>query len=240
MTLPEVFAARYKQLGINCEDLIPVSPLGYIPAMWQLVIAGAHLKDRGHFTFFHNEEGEQVAIKLIEQACRSAGLPKSGLTVLDVMTGTRSYLSEELVGSIRSGGKLIGLDLVKSFAHEPELDEFMLADLNSNPPHINLPDHSVDIVTLVHGIEYLTKPLEVFDEVSRVLKTGGVFVMVQGEVSYEPARTKLFDAVSMDDKEELIKQLVAVTPGFETPKAQTLLYSVPTRDTPVLAVWAFR
>lgn len=54
-------------------------------------------------------------------------------------------------------------------------DETVVHDLNANP---NLPfgDASFDAAMCVVSVDYLTRPLEVFSEVARVLTPGGLFI----------------------------------------------------------------
>jgi ubiquinone/menaquinone biosynthesis C-methylase UbiE len=43
-------------------------------------------------------------------------------------------------------------------------------------PRFPFADSSFDVVTCVVSVDYLTKPLEVFKEISRVLRPGGGWV----------------------------------------------------------------
>jgi len=64
---------------------------------------------------------------------------------------------------------------------EPELRanpmaaEHIVHDLNADPT-IPLPDETVDDVVCCVSVDYLTRPIEVFREVARVLRPGGRFV----------------------------------------------------------------
>lgn len=54
-----------------------------------------------------------------------------------------------------------------------QVDEFVVRDLNADPT-LPFPDDSFDIVTNAVSIDYLTQPLEICQEVARVLRPGGV------------------------------------------------------------------
>jgi ubiquinone/menaquinone biosynthesis C-methylase UbiE len=58
----------------------------------------------------------------------------------------------------------------------PVLTEFVVKDLNVDP---KLPygDDSFDVITNVVSVDYLTRPLEIFQEMHRVLKPGGLAIM---------------------------------------------------------------
>ena len=53
-----------------------------------------------------------------------------------------------------------------------QLSDFAPKNLNTDPT-LPYEDESFDVVTCVVSVDYLTKPLEVFKEVNRVLKPGG-------------------------------------------------------------------
>ena len=60
-------------------------------------------------------------------------------------------------------------------AANPMADDWSVADLNASPEFV-YPDASFDAVTCCVSVDYLTRPLEVFADVARVLRPGGVFV----------------------------------------------------------------
>lgn len=51
-----------------------------------------------------------------------------------------------------------------------------MKDLNKDPV-LPFDDASFDVVTNVVSVDYLTKPLEVFKEINRVLRPGGKAIM---------------------------------------------------------------
>ncbi len=58
----------------------------------------------------------------------------------------------------------------------PQLTSYDARDLNVDPsfPH---DDASFDKVTCVVSVDYLTKPKEIFSEIGRVLRPGGVAML---------------------------------------------------------------
>ena len=56
-------------------------------------------------------------------------------------------------------------------------DGYALQDLNVTPMLAQHVDASFDVVTCALSVDYLTRPLEVFREVQRVLRPGGHFVL---------------------------------------------------------------
>jgi SAM-dependent methyltransferase len=94
-----------------------------------------------------------------------------GTRVLDLMSSWASHLPPSLDSCSVVG---LGMNEQELRANE-RLAKRVLHDLNRKP---ELPfDHGqFDAVVCTASIEYLTRPLEVVAEVSRVLKPGGVFV----------------------------------------------------------------
>lgn len=69
---------------------------------------------------------------------------------------------------------VLGMNLGELECNE-HAHEAVLHDLNAQP-ELPLPDASFDYVTCCVSVDYLTRPIEVFDEVARVLRPGGLFV----------------------------------------------------------------
>jgi SAM-dependent methyltransferase len=71
------------------------------------------------------------------------------------------------------GRKVCGVDLDNRVVDNPYLDEGRVADASGIP----YPDQTFDIVFSDNVLEHLDKPIEVFREVYRVLKPGGVYLV---------------------------------------------------------------
>lgn len=69
----------------------------------------------------------------------------------------------------------MGMNARELAANEAATDT-LVHDLNIDPS-IPFPDASFDAVTCCVSVDYLTRPLEVFADVVRVLRPGGVFVV---------------------------------------------------------------
>ena len=53
------------------------------------------------------------------------------------------------------------------------LTKFFVKDLNVTPVFKDIKDESMDVVICNVSVDYLVKPIKVFEEMNRVLKTGG-------------------------------------------------------------------
>lgn len=99
-------------------------------------------------------------------------LLSEGDTVLDLMSSWRSHLPPELKAS-----RVVGLGMnADELADNPQLVEWLLHNLNQNST-LPLEDASFEAAVCAVSVQYMTQPLEVFREVLRVLKPGGVFAL---------------------------------------------------------------
>jgi SAM-dependent methyltransferase len=57
----------------------------------------------------------------------------------------------------------------------PHADDWVVHDLNADP-RLPFPDAAFDSASCCASVDYLVRPLEVFDEVGRVLRPGAPFV----------------------------------------------------------------
>lgn len=106
-------------------------------------------------------------------------LPRGG-KVLDLMSSWISHLPEDLDVSVAG----LGLN-EEELAKNPRLGSYVLHDLNRDP-RLPYEDAAFNAVICANSVEYLTAPLEVFADVARVLKPGGVFINVFSERWFPP------------------------------------------------------
>ncbi|MGQ9920131.1 MAG: methyltransferase domain-containing protein [Desulfobacca sp.] len=99
-------------------------------------------------------------------------LLRPGWRVLDLMSSWQSHLPPAY-----RAAEVVGLGLNEAeLRQNPQLTGYVVQDLNENP---GLPWRagSFDAVLCTVSVEYLTRPLQVFAEVRRLLKPGGIFVV---------------------------------------------------------------
>ena len=90
--------------------------------------------------------------------------------ILDLMAGWQSHLPD---GVTATG---LGMN-AEEMGENPALSSAVVHDLNADP-RLPFGDRSFDAVICSLSVEYLTRPLEVFREIARVLEPGGLCVMV--------------------------------------------------------------
>ena len=97
-----------------------------------------------------------------------------GASVLDICSSWVSHFPNDVKLSNR-----VGLGMNKNeLKQNKQLDDFVVQNLNENPI-FPFPKNSFDFVTCVVSIDYLTRPLEIFSEINRVLKPGGTAIISQ-------------------------------------------------------------
>jgi len=98
-------------------------------------------------------------------------LPPGG-AVLDLMSSWVSHLPADVALARVAGLGMNGEEL----AANPRLTEHCVHDLNTYPALPYVPE-SFDAVLCAVSVQYLTRPVEVFSEVCRVLRRGGVSIV---------------------------------------------------------------
>ena len=93
-------------------------------------------------------------------------------TVLDLMSSWRSHWPPD-----HPKKRMVGLGLnAPEMADNPDLDEYVIHDLNRNPV-LPFEAEAFDSVVITVSAQYLTRPVEIFQEINRVLKPGGTFIV---------------------------------------------------------------
>jgi SAM-dependent methyltransferase/FKBP-type peptidyl-prolyl cis-trans isomerase 2 len=95
-----------------------------------------------------------------------------GSKILDLMSSWVSHLP-----ATHDAAHVTGLGMnAEELAQNPQLSEYQVHDINTTPilPYV---DNSFDTVICTASVEYLVQPIAVFEQVRRVLKPGGQFVL---------------------------------------------------------------
>ena len=147
-------------------------------------LSSAHLRrlDESDDTRFYAEP--RIVQHIDEYAVATLGryyaetLPAGG-TVLDLMSSWTSHLAEGR-GKDKADGHFQHVSAIGMHAEElkrnPALHEFHVHDLNKAPSLPMYADSTFDAVFCSVSVDYLSHPLEVFAEIHRVLKPGGLAV----------------------------------------------------------------
>jgi SAM-dependent methyltransferase len=166
---------------------------------------------------FHLDEG---FIGQLTQLYRIHLKPQS--RILDLMSSWVSHLPEELTFDHVEGHGLNGEELAKN----PRLDHYFVQNLNENPL-LPLETNSCDAVLNTASIQYLQQPEQVFAEVHRILKPGGVFIVSFSNRMFYQKAIQVWRDGSEASRVDLVKYYFAVTEGFETPQIESRSSTVP-------------
>lgn len=154
-----------------------------------------------------------------------------GGEVLDLMA---SWVSHFLTPPERL--TVLGLNAVE-LAHNPVAAERVVQDLNADPV-LPFADARFDAVVCCVSVDYLVRPLEVFDEVARVLRPGGPFVCTFSNRCFP---TKAIRGWLLSDDEghaTIVSAYFRLSHGWEPPVAERC--PTPPGGDPLFAVWARR
>ncbi|MBK9124725.1 MAG: methyltransferase domain-containing protein [Chloroflexi bacterium] len=114
---------------------------------------------------------DDSAIDMLRERVFRPLLPAGG-RVLDLMSSWRSHLPPDAALGHVTGLGLNGDEM----ADNPQLDDYLVHDLNATPD-LPFSDGSFDAALCTVSIQYLTRPIEVFREVRRVLTPRAPFIV---------------------------------------------------------------
>lgn len=116
-------------------------------------------------------------------------LPEN-IHILDLMCSWKSHVPEEL--NLKS---LVGLGLnQEELRKNKQLTDFVLHDLNKNPI-LPFGNNTFDAVICAVSVEYMTSPFEVFDDVARILKPDGYFILTFSNRWFLPKVVKIWQDI---------------------------------------------
>ncbi len=169
--------------------------------------------DEGDDALFYREP--RLVVHIDEAAIRQIGrifdelLPAEG-ALLDLMSSWRSHLP---AGFDRARTVGLGLNAVE-MRKNPQLDEYVVHNLNRE---LRLPfeDASFDGVILTVSVQYLTRPVEVFREVGRVLRPGAPVVITFSNRMFPTKAVRIWQACSDEQRMTLVKVYLQRAGAFE-------------------------
>lgn len=168
-----------------------------------------------------------------------------GMRVLDLMSSWQSYLPEHA-----SPSEVVGIGLnAEEMSANRRLSRHLVHDLNRDP-HLPFDDGTFDAVVCTVSVEYLTRPFEVFDQVARVLKPGGVFAVTFSDRWFETKTIHIWPRLHPFERMGLVMDYFGRSRAFEglqtyslrgleRPRHDKYFPEKRTAD-PVFAVWARR
>ena len=156
-----------------------------------------------------------------------------GLTgdVLDICSSWISHFSSP-------PRRLVALGMnATELAANDAASEWLVHDLNIDPT-LPFDAASFDAATCCVSVDYLTRPLEVFAEVARVLRPGAAFVCTFSNRCFPTKAIRGWLSTNDEGRCAIVSAYFELTPGFDEPTVQ--LRNPGTRGDPLFAVWARR
>ena len=97
------------------------------------------------------------------------------------------------------------------------LTERVIHDLNREPT-LPFPDRTFDAVLNIVSVDYLTRPLEVFREVYRVLKPGGLFLTIFSNRMFPEKAVKIWRESNEEERLLLVEDFFREAGGYKKPQ----------------------
>jgi SAM-dependent methyltransferase len=132
--------------------------------------------------------------------------------ILDLMASFDSHILDSV-----EPGRVVGLGLnAEELERNERLDERIVHDLNSDPS-LPFEDDRFDVVLNTVSVDYLTRPLEVFREVGRVLRPGGLHLVLFSDRMFPTKVIRIWRASSEAERIWLVEDYFQATGLFGKP-----------------------
>jgi SAM-dependent methyltransferase len=176
----------------------------------------------------HIDDGAIAALGRLYEAV----LPAGG-RLLDLMSSWRSHLPFGL------GAEVIGLGLnAEEMADNPQLARHVIHDVNDETAPLPFDDEAFDGAMCAVSIQYVTRPVRLFGEVRRILKSGGPFVVSFSNRCFPSKAVAVWLNTTDAHHVELVQAYFEAAGGWTKPVAENRSPG-PDGD-PLYAVWARR
>jgi SAM-dependent methyltransferase len=150
---------------------------------------------------------DDATIAALTQVYRE--LVPAGASVLDLMSSWVSHLPPEV-----DYGHVVGVGMNRvELAENRRLTSFLVHDLNRSP-ELPFRDATFDAVLNAVSIQYLTKPVEVFASVARVLRPGGFLVVATSHRMFPTKAVAAWHSLEPGERLRLIGAYCALAGGF--------------------------
>jgi hypothetical protein len=126
------------------------------------------------------------------------------------MAGWDSHIPEDLHPS-----RVVGLGLNENELNENKaLTGAVIHDLNKDPL-LPFPDNTFDTVVNTVSVDYMTRPFEVFREVGRILKPGGLFLVIFSNRMFPQKAVKIWKESGEEERVLLVEDFFRESGAFE-------------------------
>ncbi|KAK4853400.1 hypothetical protein QYF36_008636 [Acer negundo] len=155
-----------------------------------------------------------------------------GISILDMCS---SWVSHYPPGYKQD--RIVGMGMnEEELKRNPVLTEYIVQDLNSNPK-LPFEDNSFDVITNVVSVDYLTKPMEIFKEMCRILKPGGLAIMSFSNRCFWTKAISIWTSTGDAEHVMIVGAYFHYARGFEPPQAVDISPN-PGRSDPMYIVYS--
>jgi SAM-dependent methyltransferase len=152
---------------------------------------------------------DAVALNTVEKVIEQLVVEDQPV-ILDLMAGWNSHIP----ASLRSA-RVVGLGLNENeLAQNEVLSQWVLHDLNENPV-LPFEDGLFDVVINTVSVDYMTDPIAVFRDVGRVLKPGGLFLVIFSNRMFPQKATRIWKESSEEERVLLVEEFFNQADGYE-------------------------
>ena len=151
---------------------------------------------------------DELAIAAVGRVFREQ-IPTNSV-VLDLMSSWRSHWPAD-----HAKMRLVGLGMnAAEMGDNPDLDDYVVHDLNRDP-ELPFAEGLFDAVVVTVSVQYLTRPIETFQQVNRVLKPGGVFIVTFSNRMFPTKAVRLWRGSSDQGHLDLVVSYLEYAGEFE-------------------------
>jgi SAM-dependent methyltransferase len=172
----------------------------------------------------HIDDGAIAAVGALYEALGVRG------AVLDLMSSWVSHFR-----SAPEALTVLGMN-ADELAANSQATSWLVHDLNADPV-LPFPDDAFDHATCCVSVDYLTRPVAVFREVARVVRTGGVFVCTFSDRLFPTKAIRGWLATDNDGHVGIVCEYFRRAGGFAAPVAFRCTPGAAPGD-PLFGVWA--
>jgi SAM-dependent methyltransferase len=126
----------------------------------------------------------------------------------------------------------------EELAANPQAAAIVIHDLNADP-RLPFDDASFDAAVCCVSVDYLTRPVEVFSQVARVVRAGGPFVITFSNRCFPTKAIRGWLASSDEEHCQLVARYFRLAGYWSEPVIQRRTHPFQRGD-PLFGVWAFR
>lgn len=176
----------------------------------------------------HIDDGARAALAgYLRQTLRE------GDTVLDLMASYYSHLPDDLAFAGVTG---LGLNLPELEANG-QLTAHVVHNLNREP-QLPFEDDAFDACLITVSAQYLTRPVDVFHDIARVLRPGAPLIVSYSNRLFPTKAVMIWQAMGDADRSKLLALYFQHAGGFAEPEMTTLCAGAPGTGDPLFVAAA--